>query len=125
MAPAASLPPVDRALGVGCDPFEVETDQVETDFAVTVGEPFIVSLCSNPSTGFSWSLPVSSDPSVVALTGYLAEPDPSPVLGGSGSQSFAFEVLAPGSATITVSYDRPFEGGEKGVWTYTLTVVAS
>jgi len=37
--------------------------------------------------------------------------------------NLGFQTLEPGSSTIYLEYSRPWEGGEKGEWTFTLDVV--
>ena len=45
------------------------------------------------------------------------------IAGTPGQEVWTFEALKKGSSTVSLEYDRPWEGGEKGEWTFELTVV--
>jgi inhibitor of cysteine peptidase len=86
-----------------------------------------VSLGSNPTTGFQWDEnAVISDSSIVKQASHAyIPPQPSgdkPVVGAGGKEVWVFNSLKAGTSTLTLSYGRPWEGGEKGVWTLTLNV---
>jgi inhibitor of cysteine peptidase len=108
-------------LSVACAAFEQASGQVAST-KVPVGGTLTLTLCSNPSTGFSWSDPVIDDPGVLAFTGSTVEPAASPLPGAPGTQAFSFNGIAAGSATVTLSYDQPWDGGQKGAWTLSLAV---
>lgn len=78
---------------------------------VGVGETFEVVLDSNPTTGYSWRVEVSSGSDVVELKGEDYEPDPvsEDVVGGGGKDTFTFEAAKAGAATITFEYLPPGE----------------
>jgi len=44
------------------------------------------------------------------------------VVGAPSKDVWVFDSKTPGAATISMSYSRPWEGGEKELWTYTMTV---
>jgi inhibitor of cysteine peptidase len=126
--PACSSGPRQTALEVSCDEFTNQknvTKQVE----VGAGDTLTVTLCSNPSTGFSWSESAQvSDQTIVQQTDHKyvapeAEAGTTPVVGAAGTEVWTFEALKKGTSTIYVEYSRPWEGGEKGEWTFHLTVV--
>lgn len=106
-----------------CDDLAATPNVVATA-ELGVGDELTIVLCANASTGFSWEEPVVSDPAVVAVTGstYVEPTSEEPVVGARGSQEIVLEALAAGTSTVTVAYSRPWEGGEKGVWTYEVTV---
>jgi predicted secreted protein len=52
---------------------------------------------------------------------YVA-PETQGLVGASGNQVWTFEALQKGTTSLTMEYGRPWEGGEKGVWTFELTV---
>ena len=45
--------------------------------------------------------------------------------GASGTDEWAFEVMAPGAATVTTGYGQPWPGGQKNAWTFTAEVSVS
>ena len=95
------------------------SDEIE----VPAGDTFIRKLGSNQTTGFQWGEEaVIDDKGVLKQTDYeFVEPDTDKV-GASGLEVWKFEALKKGTTKVSMSYDRPWEGGEKGEWTYEITV---
>ncbi|MFC1983316.1 protease inhibitor I42 family protein, partial [Chloroflexota bacterium] len=52
--------------------------------------------------------------------GQESEPPPPP--GTPGQEVWTFKALKKGTTTVFMEYSRPWEGGEKGEWTFNLTV---
>jgi predicted secreted protein len=86
----------------------------------------IVSLGSNRTTGFQWGEAEISAPAVVAQQSHnFVEPQASGkegAVGAPGKDVWVFDSKEAGMATIKMSYSRPWEGGEKDVWTLTINV---
>jgi predicted secreted protein len=120
-APAAT-PAATASITVSCDDFG-STPAATPAIDVAVGSAALVTLCSNPSTGYRWSDPKSSDPSIVSVGGWTYEAPAEDAPGAAGSETLTLVANAAGHATVTASYDRPWEGGEKGAWTLALDVV--
>ena len=94
---------------------------------INTGDTLTLILGSNPTTGFSWQEQAQvSDKAVLEQTNhqYLdpAAKDGQPVMGASGKDSWVFKALKSGTSQVTLSYSRPWEGGEKGEWTFQLNV---
>ena len=110
---------------ISCDDFTTN-NHIAKQVDVNDGDTFTVILCSNPSTGFQWVEEAQiSDPATVKQTGHnfiSPESDPPPPPGTPGQEIWTFEALEKGTATISMEYSRPWEGGEKGEWTFELTV---
>jgi predicted secreted protein len=112
-------------LGANCDQFDSQKS-VAQQADVAVGDLLKVTLCSNPSTGFSWQPPAISDAAVISLvdkgsagaTGGGTEP----VVGAAGTEWFTLEATAAGSSIVILRYSQPWLGGISGAWTYTVTV---
>ena len=111
------------SLDISCDDFRAQ-EQISKEINVAAGNTFTVSLCSNATTGFEWSESAQiSDSSVVQQTAHeFVEPDTS-LAGAPGKEVWTFKALKKGTSKISMEYSRPWEGGEKGVWTFDLTVV--
>jgi len=111
---------------ISCDEFYGQ-NHISQEVDVAVGDLFTVTLCSNPSTGFQWSESAQiSDQTVLQqidhqFVGPESEPPPPP--GTPGQEIWTFQALEKGTSTISMEYSRPWEGGEKGEWTFNLTVV--
>jgi len=113
------------SVAVTCDDFANEQDITE-EIEVMAGASFTVTLCSNPTTGFSWETAVISAPDVLEQAGHefiSPESDPPPPPGSPGQEVWTFKALEKGTGTIDIAYSRPWEGGEKASWTFQLKVV--
>jgi len=113
-------------VNVSCDDFMAD-QHISKEVQVAVGDSFTVTLCSNPSTGFLWSESAQiSDQTVLQQTDHklvTPESEPPPPPGTPGQEVWTFKALKKGTSTISMEYSQPWEGGEKGEWTFVLTVV--
>jgi inhibitor of cysteine peptidase len=111
------------SLEISCEQFYEEaflTDNV----SINSGEEITIKLCSNPSTGFQWSdSPENSHPEILSLDShdYQIEGENLPP-GTPGVEIWAFTAQTPGKTTLNFEYSQDWEGGDKGVWTYTLEI---
>jgi inhibitor of cysteine peptidase len=112
------------SVAVSCDDFGTQR-HISKEVTVAVGNSFTVSLCSNATTGFQWSESAQiGDPTVVQQTDHkFVSPETEGLVGAPGKEVWTFKALKKGTSTIYLEYGRPWEGGEKGEWTFNLTVV--
>ena len=100
---------------------------IDKEVEVKAGETFTIVLDSNPTTGFQWTAQANvGDAKMLEQTAhqYIApNAGEAPVAGMAGIEEWTFRAVNTGTTRITLSYDRPWEGGEKGVRTFELTVV--
>ena len=83
-----------------------------------------VTLCSNPTTGFQWSKPAQiSDESVVEQKNHIFISSAKPMPGSASREEWTLSTLKKGTTTVVWEYSRPWDGGEKGVWSLTATIV--
>lgn len=81
-----------------------------------------VMLCSNASTGYSWSAATISSAHLVLVSHrYSAGPF---AIGSAGAETWTFRVSARGQGHAVLSYGQPWEGGDKGVWSLVVTVMS-
>ena len=127
VACAARVQPGSKAwVEVSCDEFN-DNHHINQMLEVQSGEIFEVKLCSNPTTGFQWSLEAQISDTVIIIQeahefiGPESEPPPPP--GTPGQEVWTFKALKQGSSTIYLEYSRPWEGGEKKEWTVTVDVI--
>ena len=114
------------SIDISCDDF-YKQQQITKEVKVAVGDSFTLTLCSNPTTGFQWEPAQISDLTVLEQVDHKfvsPESDPPPPPGTPGQEVWTFKALKEGESTISIDYSRPWEGGEKGEWTFVLTVVA-
>ena len=79
--------------------------------AVGKGDSLIISLESNPSTGYVWQVG-KNDNAILRLVGQPAfRPSTDRMLGASGRQLFKFEAISTGSNALELGYVRPWEKG--------------
>ena len=116
----------EASVEVSCDEFMAVQD-ISQELEVNVDDSFIVTLCSNPTTGFQWSETAQiSDQTVLEQVDHKfvsPESEPPPPPGTPGQEIWTFKALEEGTSTISMEYSQPWEGGEKGEWTFELTVV--
>jgi len=123
-APSCSQGKTDTPLDVSCNDF-ITNNHISQQVEVTADNSITLSLCSNPSTGFQWSQAAEiSDNTVIQQVDHIyLQPEAKSPIGAPGKQVWTFKGLKKGTATVSLEYSRPGEGGEKGEWTYELTIV--
>jgi inhibitor of cysteine peptidase len=91
------------------DPVQLTEGQSGQTIGVRLGQEVVVTLESNPTTGFGWSHRATPE-DVLALVGepqYVAD---QPVLPGSGGrQQFRFSTQRSGGVTLQFEYRRSWE----------------
>ncbi len=78
---------------------------------VAVGEAFVVTLESNPSTGFRWE-PRDLDETQLILQDTVYQSGGSNLPGAAGSETLTFKTRRAGESTLTLIYHRPWEDAE-------------
>jgi inhibitor of cysteine peptidase len=123
---ASCTPSTGTAVNVSCDDLQNQP-HISKQMAVTAGNTFTVTLCSNATTGFKWSESAQiSDQTVVQQTGHeFISPQNTRLVGAPGSEVWTFKALGRGTSTINMEYSQPWTGGEKGAWTFSLTVTVN
>lgn len=92
---------------------------------VAVGEEFVISLDSNPTTGYSWEM-TSQLPAWLELIGseYIPTPTEPQKVGSGGIEEWTFRANAAGTATVTFEYRRPWEKDQPPAQRKTFVIVA-
>jgi inhibitor of cysteine peptidase len=123
--PPQSGPPTDaqtQTIAISYDEL-LNQKNISRDITLPVGGYLQVSLGSNASTGYQWAEQMRiSDPKVLVQTGHEAIAARENRPGASGSQVWVLQATGLGTATVTTTYGRPWEGGEKDTWTFTANV---
>ncbi len=116
---------IEASVEVSCDELSSE-NHTSREAEMSVGSLLAVTLCSNPTTGFQWSETAEiSDPSILEQISHKYIPPEggqSPQVGTAGREVWVFKALEAGTSTVYMEYSRPWQGGEKAVWTFELTV---
>jgi inhibitor of cysteine peptidase len=96
--------------------------------SLKVGQTLVVTLASNPSTGYSWAISTAPDSALLAQEGEItyAPSNPDVVMPGSGgTESARFTATAAGTTTIVLDYRRPWETDVPPVETVTIEVTVT
>lgn len=102
---------------------------ITQEIELNSGETLTIILGSNPSTGFSWNEQAQiGDSDILEQLDHTVTPregigGAAPLPGAAGKETWNLRALKAGTTTITLSYSRPWEGGEQGEWTLQLTAV--
>lgn len=91
-------------------PAPVQLGAADTGRAVTLSRatPVVVTLVSNPSTGFRWKLLVPLDKRVVKLVSHRYVAPASTLVGASGHEVWRFRTVGRGTAALRLGYVRPW-----------------
>ena len=121
-AGTAAGPNREATISVSEDEFG-QSQHIEKQVEIAKGGTLVVTLSSNGTTGFSWdeNAGIADTAIVEQLKHRFIEPD-SKSLGAPGKEQWTFKAINTGTTTVHLEYSRPWEGGEKGVWTFDMTV---
>ena len=90
------------------------------------GQVLVVTLESNPSTGFRWEV-VDLDESILRQAGEsefeVSDKRGPPPPGAGGHETFRFQAASAGQTTLQMVYHRPWEEGVEPLETFSLQVV--
>jgi len=113
---------------------EVSNDEFQTASAstggsvskaieVASGDSIVVTLWSNKTTGFSWSESATiSDPGVLQQTNHEYVAPETGLMGAAGKEVWTFKASKAGTSEVSMEYSQPWEGGQKNVYGFSLTV---
>jgi predicted secreted protein len=115
---------------LSCDDFASQ-NHITKSVTVAKSGSLTVSLCANPSTGYQWE--ENATISMIAGGGIIVRQtshdyaagqasSEEMIVGAPGKDTWVFDAQNKGQATIAFTYGRPWEGGEKDVWTLTVNV---
>lgn len=104
---------------------DIDASHNGQEVATDAGKLLVITLPSNPTTNFMWELSEPIDENLLALVESRFEPNTNTgegMFGAGGTEVWTFETLAAGETTIIMEYSRPWDGGEKAVETFEVTV---
>ena len=103
------------AIGADDDGSQVELEQ---------GQELVITLESNPSTGYRWE-PVPSEDGVLAQVGeaeFSQNAKEKALVGAGGVEALRFEAKQAGQTTLELVYHRPWEKETKPEKTFSVQV---
>jgi inhibitor of cysteine peptidase len=86
-----------------------------------VGQELMITLGSNPSTGYEWTVTSKPDAAILEPIGDAMSPADSPMPGAPGTQMFRYRGASAGNTSIELTYARPF-GNEKPAQVVTINI---
>jgi len=113
------------SIEVSCDEFSTNP-HITGEVHIPVDGTVTLTVCSNPTTGFEWEQKVFCPLLGSILTKVdhsFIGPEETGKVGVPGQEVWTFKAVGRGTAAVSLDYSQSWEGGEKGVWTYTLTIV--
>lgn len=108
----------------GSDPrtFELTADDAGGTVSVRPGDEIVITLESNPTTGFAWELTGEPAREVLELVGSEYTEPETDLVGAGGEEVWRFRALAEGITSLALTYMRSFSGETAGE-PFDLTVV--
>lgn len=106
------------------EPLSIGMEDNGTQIEMQVGQQVVISLASNPTTGFGWHI-LELDEGVLTQVGeaeYAQAEADELLVGAGGTESLTFEAVAKGTTTLTLTYDRLWESVPPEQ-TFSLTIV--
>jgi inhibitor of cysteine peptidase len=99
VAGCASAPPSSVAL----------SDDAVCPLSLQPGQTLILSLPSNPATGYRWNLRDASSEQLKSLGPEVFTSPEKDMIGGDGISTWRFEAADTGSGRLFLTYQRPWE----------------
>jgi len=103
---------------------EIGADANGTQVELKSGQTLVVSLASNPSTGYGWHV-AEIDESMLTQVGeteFVQERADEQLTGSGGTEVLRFESVASGTTILILTYDRAWED-QPPEQTFTVTIV--
>ncbi len=91
------------------DMMEGCAEDMESMLDIKNGSDFYITLKSNPTTGYQWSVDFDSNFLELVDNKYVPDSDDPMLVGGSGKDYFKFKTLKSGTSEIKFFYARPWE----------------
>jgi inhibitor of cysteine peptidase len=96
-----------------------QDQQDECPLTLNGGQHLILTLPSNPTTGFRWTLRDAA-PSVLQSLGpeVYSNPEDANLVGSAGQSTWRFQARQAGEGRLLLTYQRPWETGVAPVKTF-------
>ncbi|WP_157535387.1 protease inhibitor I42 family protein [Nocardia inohanensis] len=121
--PTTSNPPL-TTTSASHEAVRLGQDANGKDLTLVPGQGLIITLPSNPTTGFQWGL-AELDQGIVKQNGspeYRQDPSPEGMVGVGGQAIWNFAAAGPGATRLTLEYRRPWEQGAEPAQKFSVTV---
>ncbi len=112
-------------LAAGCGPRgQVKIGEADNggQVALEVGQTLVLSLESNPTTGYGWQI-AELDEALLKETDHQYKADWPVLIGSGGKEVWRFQAQSSGSTTLRLEYRRPWEKDVEPIQTFSVQVV--
>ena len=89
------------------------------------GQQLILSLPSNPTTGYRWAIQDSAGGVLRALSPEVYSSTESGVIGGGGQSTWRFQAFAPGQGRLRLTSQQPWEPEAEPVETFDCAITVN
>ena len=100
-------------------------NHIARDISVELPGSLLVTLDSNPTTGYQWQEARIGDESVLSQYSRQFVEQEAGAIGAPGKDVWTFKSLERGTSTLQFTYCRPWAGGEENEWTVELNVTVN
>lgn len=107
--------------GCGAQQVKEYTDPSQ-GIEIGVGGQFVITLESNPTTGYQWQADFDNSSLKLVKSDYKQSEAKPGLVGVGGKEYFTFEGLKKGNARITMVYKRVWEQGSAGQKVFTVSI---
>ena len=108
----------------GAKETSLEAEDAGRQIELAVGEKMLVTLASNPTTGYQWAV-AEIDESVLAQLGTEYDADSPQLTGSGGEETFTFEAVGVGETALQLIYHRAWEEDVPPVGAFSVTIVVT
>lgn len=103
----------------------VNVSESQTNVSVVKDQEFTITLTSNASTGYSWTLDETYNSDIVEFIGSEYVTSDSNLTGAAGNEIWTFKAKNTGSTELNFRYIRAWEGDSSQVDSQTFTVTVN
>jgi inhibitor of cysteine peptidase len=115
----------DGSVVVNCNAFQQQV-KYASSVSMAADGTLTVTLCSNASTGFSWSENAQiTDATVLQQKDHKYNAPQNSMPGAAGNETWTFKALKKGATRLSFEYSQPWAGGTKGTWTANVDVTVN
>lgn len=85
---------------------KLEVSENQKNIDIKTGQEFIITLTSNPSTGYSWSVEDTYNKNIVSMISSEFRPTDTKMSGVPGTELWTFKGSSKGSTKLSFKYTR-------------------
>lgn len=124
----SALAAVVLVLVTGCGSLQeikLDIDDNNRQIEIKTGQTLVITLDSNPTTGFKWERVTTEDKTLqqIGEADYTQDPQGKDMVGVGGQETLRFKAEQAGQTTLELVYHQPWETEAKPAETFVVQVV--